>query len=260
MDADIDVRLRSNYVNLYFRGRSLARIVGRSRHPAKLEIHHKYVLENQIGEYTGHRTGDYVRFDVDGPFAVIYADHLDALIKHAQRYVGPEEVVEEKLLKSNDSKVTVCCFDRQIQVPRTRRTLDLLGLLSSRDPTLVAIEVKRYPDSRIQHVSQQLHDYLEILDPKKQGLRTDVARSYRKVCKQLRALGLPAPHPAQITSGMRVEGLVIVYDYEPRSRLLARAHKLATNLERPIYLWQPKETEHVIPAAEQWQRMGRSES
>ena len=33
-----------NYLNLYFRGRSLARIVGRRRHPAKLEIHHKYVV------------------------------------------------------------------------------------------------------------------------------------------------------------------------------------------------------------------------
>ena len=118
MDAGLDVRLRRNYINLYFRGRSLARIVGRSRHPAKLEIHHKYVLENQIGEYTGRRTGGYVRFDVDAPFAATYADHLDALIKRAQRYVGREEVVEERLLKSNDNKAAVCCFDRQIKYRR----------------------------------------------------------------------------------------------------------------------------------------------
>ena len=38
-----DAGLRDNYVNLYFRGRSLARIAGRRRHPAKLAIRHKYV-------------------------------------------------------------------------------------------------------------------------------------------------------------------------------------------------------------------------
>ena len=49
LEAELDVRLRDNYLNLYFRGRSLARIVGRRRGPAKLEIHHKYLVADQIG-------------------------------------------------------------------------------------------------------------------------------------------------------------------------------------------------------------------
>ena len=144
----------------------------------------------------------------------------------------------------------------QVQVPDTRRTLDLVGVLTHGTPTLVAIEVKRYPDNRIQNVPKQLHDYLDILDPERTGLREDVATSYRIVCGQLRRLGRPAPAPERMTPGMRVEGLVIVSDYDSNSELLPRAHRLATGLERPIHLWQPKSGESAIPPSDQWLRMG----
>ena len=254
--AGLDVRLRDDYLNLYFGGRSLARIVGRRRHPAKLEIHHKYVAADRIGDCVGRRSGNYCAFDVDTAFAEVYATHLDALIKRARAYVGPEEDVELRLLERNDSAVAVCCFDRQIQVPGTRRTLDLMGFLAGHVPSLVAIEVKRYPDPRIQDVPRQLHEYVEIFDPMQEGLRDDVARSYRTVCEQLRTLGLSAPNPTQITEGMPVNGLVIVSDYNPRSRLLPRAHELAAKLERPVHLWQPADGEFLIPVLERCVRLG----
>ena len=254
--AGLDVRLRDNYVNLYFRGRSLARIAGRRRHTAKLAIHHKYVIAERIGDRTGRRNGDYCAFDVDMSFAKIYATHLDIVIERARAYVGPEEDVELRLLEGNDSTAAVCCFDRQIQVPGTRRTLDLMGCLAGREPALVAIEVKRYPDSRIQDVPQQLHDYLDIFDPKGEGLRADVAQSYQTVCGQLRTLGLPAPEPARIKAGMPVKGLVILSDYNPRSRLLSRAHECAAALQRPLHLWQPPKGKFLIPNPEGWVRVG----
>lgn len=256
MAAGLDVRLRDDYLNLYFRGRSLARIVGRRRRPAKLEVHHKYVVADRIGDRVGLRGKDYCSFDVDAAFAGVYVAHIDALIERAQGYVGPEEDVELRLLESNGGSATVCCFDRQIQVPGDRRKLDLMGFRSGQQPVLVAIEVKRYPDPRIQDVPQQLHEYLEIFDPTREGLRTDVAESYRLVCHQLRVLGLPAPEPMHITAGMPVEGLVIVSDYNNRSRLLPRAHDLAAKLDRPIYLWQPADAEFIIPASTRWLRMG----
>ena len=255
-DIGLDVRLRDNYLNLYFRGRSLARIVGCRRGPAKLEIHHKYVVADRIGDRTGRRSGDYCAFYVDAVFAEVYAAHLDTMIKRASRYAGPEEDVELRLLKRNDSTAAVCCFDRQIQVPGTRRTLDLMGFLADEVPALVAIEVKRYPDLRIQYVPRQLHEYLKILDPTQEGLRDDVARSYRRVGEQLRTLGSSAPDPTRITAGMPVKGLVIVSDYNPRSRLLARAHALATKLERPMHLWQPADGQFLIPGPRRWVRMG----
>lgn len=255
-DAGLDARLRDNYLNLYFRGRSLARIAGRRSGPATLKIHRKYVVADRIGDHAGHRTTDYCEFELNAALAEAYASHLETIISRASRYTGPEEDVELRLLKRNDSTVAVGCFDRQIQVPGIRRRLDLTGFLAGEVPALVAIEVKRYPDPRIQHVPQQLHEYLEILDPTQEGLRDDIARSYRTVCKQLRTLGLPAPDPTRITAGMPVEGLVIVSDYNPRSRLLPRAHELAAKLERPMHLWQPADGEFLIPGPDRWIRMG----
>ena len=254
--AGLDVRLRANVVNLYFRGRSMARIVGRSRVPHRLEIHPKYVVEDRIGEFAGRRSGSYLFFDVSAGFADAYAAELPALILKAGKHVGHEENVELRLLQRNDGTADVCCFDRQVQVPGTRRTVDIVGLISKNVPALVAIEVKRYPDNRIQHVPGQLHEYLEILDPDRKGLRDDVAESYRTVCSQLRRLGQAAPDPGRITAGMPVRGLVIVSGYNPRSKLLPRAHRQAEKLERPIYLWEPGSGEFAVPPPARWRRMG----
>ena len=194
VDAGLDVRLRSGYVNLYFGGRSMARIVGRRRVPHKLWIHAKYV-PGHIGGLAGQPSGSYLAFDVDAGFAETYATELRSLIRRAEEHVGHEENVELELLRHNAEPAQVCCFDRQIQVPGIRSRLDIVGLTAGRAPALVAIEVKRYPDNRIQDVPGQLHEYLEILDWGGEGLRGDVAESYRTVCTQLRRLGRPAPEP-----------------------------------------------------------------
>ena len=254
--AGLDVRLRNEAVNLYFRGRSMARILGRKRRPTKLEIHPKYLATDRIGRFAGRPSGSYLAFDVDAAFAEDYVTDLDAMIRLARAHVGEEENVELRLLEGNGAGAPVCCFDRQIQVPGTRRTLDVVGVTTVGEPVLVAIEVKRYPDNRIQEVPGQLHEYLEIFDPGREGLRADIARSYRKVCWQLRRLGLPAPEPARVTPGMPVAGLAVVSDYNPRSKLLPRAHALAERLDRPIYLWQPEPGKFAIPPPGRWQRMG----
>ena len=67
---------------------------------------------------------------------------------------------------------------------------------------------------------------------------------------------LPVRLAHQITVGMPVKGLVIVSDYNPRSRLLPRVHELAAKLERPLYLWQPPKGEFLIPVPERCLRMG----
>ena len=254
--AGLDVRLRDDYLNVYFQGRSLARIHGRRRSPTKLEVHHKYLVADRIGDFAGRRSGYYCAYDVDATFAEAYAANLDTLIERAHTYVGREEDVEARLLERNESSSVVCCFDRQVQVPGIRPRLDLVGLLAADVPALVAIEVKRYPDTSIQRVPEQLHEYLEILDPTQEGLRHDIACSYRTVCTQLLELGLSAPDPARITVGMPVKGLVILGDYNPRSVLLSRANELAATLERPIHLWQPTHGDFLIPGPEQWVRMG----
>ena len=258
VDAGLDVRLRAGYVNLYSGGRSMGRIVGHRRVPHRLWIHGRYAAGG-IGGFAGRSRGSYLGFDVDSGFAETYARELPSLRERAADHAGREEHVEADLLRHNAGPDGVVCFDRQVQVPGVRGRLDVVGLTAGSAPALVAVEVKRYPDNRIQVAPCQLHDYLETLDRDGDGLRCDVAESYRTVCAQLRRLGRPAPEPERITARMPVAGLLVVSCYDRRSRLLSRAHGLAATLERPVYLWQPGPGERVIPPPEAWIRMGVDE-
>jgi hypothetical protein len=256
LGAGLDVRLRDDYLNVYFRGRSLARIVGRRRGLARLEVHHKYLRGDSIGDRAGRRRGAYCGFDLDSSTADAYAAQLDVLSDRAVGFAGPEEDVESRILASSRDPSAVCCFDRQVQVPGHRLRLDVMGLHAGPTPVLVAIEVKRYPDGRIQDVPRQLHEYLQVFDPRGTGLRADVAASYRRVSRQLKTLGIPAPDPSLFTEGMPVAGLVVVCDYNQRSRLLPRAHQLAATLDRPIHLWESGDGSFAVPAPAQWVQMG----
>ena len=94
VNAGLDVRLRANAVNLYFRGRSMARIVGGSRVSHRLEIHLKYVVKDRIGEFAGRLRGSYLVFEVNAGFADAYAAELPAvngggIMHHAERSGGP---------------------------------------------------------------------------------------------------------------------------------------------------------------------------
>lgn len=145
LDAGLDARLRPDAISFYSHGRSLARIEGRRRRPAKLSVHRKYLAEDRIGDYVGGGNGEYRTFDVDAAFAEVYASRVHSLVERARGHVRSEETVELRLLECNAGAAPVCCFDRQVQMPGTRRTLDLMGLISGPVAALVAIEVKRYP-------------------------------------------------------------------------------------------------------------------
>jgi hypothetical protein len=248
--AGLDVRLRANYINVYSAGRSLARLECRNGLP-QLVIHHKYVPNEKIGAYQGKREKAYCSFGVDADFATEYRAKLHSLVQRALPYQGPEEEIEFQLLNANTGSTGAFCLDRQIQVPGIRRKLDLIAVREDR-PALVLIEVKRYPDPRIQHVAKQLHEYLEIFDPTGAGLRGDVAKSYKTVCEQMKELELPAPDPSLISEGMPVEGLVVLSDYNAHSKLLDRARAQASILQRPMYLWRPEPGDFKMPDASSW--------
>lgn len=156
-------------------------------------------------------------------------------------------------MQANLEGTPLVVIDRQIVNGRPRVKLDMLALTVDRgEPTLVAVELKRGLDNRIQQVAEQALKYVKMLDPTGAGLRADVARSYRDVCEQLRALGFKSCDPALIRAWMRVVGLVALADYNPRSRLLGRALKAARRLDRPIAFCQLTGDRLTLPPSSQW--------
>ena len=123
---------------------------------------------------------------------------------------------------------------------------------SEDEPTLVAVELKRDLDNRIQEVASQTHAYLEMLDPSGAGLREDVARSYKLVCGQLKDLGLKAPSPDLIEVGMPVVGVVALANYNPKSKLLDRALADARSLERKVHFCRIEDGDLILPPPACW--------
>lgn len=91
-----------------------------------------------------------------------------------------------------------------------------------------------------------------MLDPERSGLRADVARSYRLVCRQLRALGLKACDPDLVREGMPVLGLVALANYNDKSKLLGRARRHAGQLDRTVRFCFLDDARPTLPPPREW--------
>lgn len=253
--AGLDVRLRENYWNAYDAGRSVAKIAWAGG-AARLVVHRKYLHTDAFPGVKRTAKKDYVYLPVVDRLARQFDAELPRLRLQAAGYARTEERDEVRLLRDNDGDVPVSTIDRQVQVPGTRRTLDVVGVTTSGTPTLALVEIKRDRDNRIQQVPVQLARYLDIFVGAGGGLRADIASSLALVAGQLAELGFAAPSPSRFHAGMPVVGLVVLVRYDPSSDLLNRANRAARNLAHPIWCWRPHDhTRLRLPPPEEWVRM-----
>jgi len=251
----LDLRLREGYVNVYDAGRSLARIARRRDGAVTLTIHRKYLFRTELPASGGVLRGDYVEFLLDAALAAAWMAALPALRRRAEGCRGKEEEVEEAFLRANHPGSPLVVIDRQVQIPGVQRRLDVAAVAETDDGghAFVAVELKQGLDNRIQQVPLQTLEYVTMLDPQGSGLRADVARAYRVVADQLRALGFPAPAPESVEPGMPVVGLIVLVNYDGRSRLLGRAAARAEDVGGRLFLWNaPSATALHVPAVREW--------
>ena len=260
-DRKLDVRLRDNYLNAYDAQCSLAKVQWSDGAGPSLVIHKAYLqesLDSPLAREPNLSTpkNPYLKFAVTPRLVEAYAEALPAIQKLvATDYVKPEGKWEEECSNANLEGTSLLAIDRQIVSGKPAARLDLLAIGGSDSgPFLVAVEMKRDVDNRIQEVPEQTAKYLRMLDPYGTGLRADVAESYRDVCRQLRALGFPAPDPCLVKEGMRVEGLVAIANYNDRSELLQRAFDQALRLDREIRFCRISDADLILPPEEKWIR------
>ena len=246
----LDVRLRNNYFNAYRAQSSVARVKWQTRKGlARVEIDRAYLERSRL-LFDGSKIQ---KFDVSDEFLDLFGRDMPRIRSTVDKqYASPEGEWEAKCVRANLDRVAFQIVDRQIVNSRPPLRLDVLAVSTEGDrPTVIATELKRDLDSRIQHVPVQLARYLDMLDPGGKGLRGDVAESYRMVCEQLRALGRNAPDPSLMQAGMDVVGLVALANYNPKSALLGRALRQAGTLERRIHFCFLN-TSGVVPPASHW--------
>ncbi len=252
----LDVRLRNDYLNAYRAQSSVARVEWQIRKGCpRIQIDRAYLERTRLLQ----DDKKIQKFDVSDEFLNLYEQDLPRIRSTVDKqYASPEGEWEARCVRANLKRATFQIVDRQIVNSRPPLRLDVMAISTEGDrPVILATELKRDLDSRIQHVPDQLAGYLDMLDPGGKGLREDVAISYRLVCEQLLKLGRAAPDPGLVQPGMNVIGLVALANYNPKSALLGRALEKAGTVDRRIHFCFLG-TNGVVPPSSRWFVAARS--
>ena len=179
--------------------------------------------------------GDYRCFSATEQFTEAYTLQLPTILSNALRYAGPEAVVEQKMIRaSHGSGSPVTFIDRQVQVHGVGKKADLVGLTA--EGQFVIAEAKQGLDNRIQHLMDQISEYYSVMAGPDGRLREEVARSYCKVVEQKQSLGLLPGNMRFPDDRMPVTCLLVLYGYNPRSKLLARLRRASAAHSLPVAL------------------------
>lgn len=219
--GELDLRLRDNYFNLYYKGNSLAKVTPRSK-DYKIEIHKKFSKEIfkmderfTIKEGTNKYCNIYAENkDLCRLFKKEYLDKLFSNIKEVN--YSEEIAFEQMLVTDNSDRRDLIIIDRQVTETGMGGTLDLLGLKQRKEGKdnhfyFKVIEVKLGNSKDLAcKVGEQLNRYINHIE-------LHIANwicSYKETYRQMKILGLFKQCPwdeIEIDDG--VEGIVVVGGY-----------------------------------------------
>jgi len=255
----LDIQIRNRYLDFYANGQralNLKEMSQAQRYRALL--HWKYLagLEPPGGS-TRMVDGQYLCFEASDAFTTECLALLPAIVSNARSYATAEGTVEERMIGASflpDSPAVF--FDRQVEVPGTRLRADLLGLGPAADgvPQILLVELKHKLNNSIQRLMGQVEAYYRLIAPTG-TLAPDVLASYRRVISQKHELGLLPPHIALPEDAPRVACLLVLYDYNDRSRLLPRLRVSARGSSLPVQLVCLEADTYTLPTPECWEKL-----
>ena len=223
-DTDLNLEIRANYLNIYFKGNSLLKLSEVVPARYRVEIHERF------------REGlDLPPELVDAPSAAQFVSAIPQLkaniAKHGQSSIELE--YEQLIIRANNQEPRnisdYFIVDRQYALPECR--FDLLGLYWERtgrrrnqEVPLCLFEAKFGLNSEIAQLAEQLQRYYEALQPK----AAQIAEEIDGIFHQKLALGqyrqgerVEAMQTLRVSRDMaQVRFVVLLVDYNPNSTLL----------------------------------------
>jgi hypothetical protein len=250
---NLDLQIREHYIDLYADGRRVLHLAEcRGTGEYRACIHPKYVAGLPL--LAGTRSGEYLQWTATDDFLTAYLAALPAILHQSLPYRKEEATVEEQLIRAScHASSPVTFFDRQLQVPGSRFRADLLGLMpTDNGQSVLLTELKYRLNNTIQDMSSQLDDYAQVFAPDGY-LRDDLTAAYRTVLAQKVALGLLPPAVCFAEERPVVHGLFVLYDYNPRSELLARLRIAAAQATLRTYLCLLPAGTFQLPPPSTWE-------
>ncbi|MBT3194590.1 MAG: hypothetical protein HN341_18745 [Verrucomicrobia bacterium] len=244
--GELDLRLRDNYFNLYYKGNSMAKVtVMPAGKGYEVSIHSKFTIAADGKQDLRGLTG-YDRKVVKASELrkVLSKQALDRIASRIKRVNWGEEVTfEQMLITDNPPTPEFIIIDRQVTGGALGRSrLDLLALrpvrVGSSEYKFVILEVKlgNNPELEGKVLTKQLREYIRILDDD----LPNFAHCYEKTYCQMHAMRLLGDRlPSEIKIVGPVEGMIVVGGY-------SRMAKDAIDALRQIKKSQPDSIDERI--------------
>ncbi len=253
LDRGLDLQIRENYINVYASGRSVLQL--RERGLAYEANIHRTFRDNTLLADTADR--QYRCFAADDAFVMTYLSEMGTVISNALATAKSEAAIEEHMIRRScltDSPVVF--LDRQIQTHGIRKRLDLVALSCpcNEEASVILVEIKQGLDNRIQELMTQIREYHDVFAPGG-GLRQDVTSSYQTVVHQKKQLGVIPDNVTYPSQPPRVECLLVLYAYNPKSRLLDRLRESARSSALRPKLVLIEEGCYGLPPSEEWEQL-----
>ena len=222
--GELDLAIRDNYLNIYYKGNSLANISRNKQGKYRVKIHRKFFEGTSADspDFYEEKTtsNNYSTLTLSSrkpPLRFLQKKHITQFSRRAKKVNYGEEIVfEQVLITDNMERSDLIIIDRQVTDKKLRgKRLDLLGLQQLKPENnkykFLVIEVKLGNNLELKKdVAHQLEGYLTHI---KENI-ADYQRCYEIQYSQKKLIGIfDTSQFEKIEIVNQVEGLVVVGGY-----------------------------------------------
>jgi len=220
-NGELDIAIRDDYLNIYYKGNSLAKISFGKPDKYKVAIHKKFFTDTAADATEFYEkaieSNSYMTLILSkekSPRRFLQKKHINQFCSRIKKVNYGEEIVfEQVLITDNLERDDLIIIDRQVMDKKLKKRMDLLALkqVEANRYCFLVIEVKLGNNPELKSdVSMQLKGYVDHI--KKHF--TDYQKCYEKQYEQKRKMGLinfPSFESIKIESP--VKGIVVVGGY-----------------------------------------------
>ncbi len=222
--GELELSLRDNYFNLYFRGNNAAKVTFERNGRYKIFIHRKFYPNslNNDTRFSSEISGDYRIINISSELlhALLQKKYLNEIYSKIKKENYSEELnFEQMLITDNLNRNKLIIIDRQVtDTSLNRRRMDLLALkqVQAAQYSFLILEVKMGNNPELKDkVAKQVDDYVTHITAN----FDDYKFCYETQYQQKRAFGIiTIPQWKAIEIIPQIEGLIVVGGYSGIAR------------------------------------------
>jgi len=170
--GELEISLRDNYFNLYFRGNNAAKVTFKPNDKYRIDIHEKFYPSSleKDERFSDIPSGNYRVIETTSELLhpLLQKSRLNEIYSRIKRENYSEELTfEQMLITDNLDRDELILIDRQVTDTKLKRRMDLLALKQTQGSQyqFMILEVKMGNNPELKDkVASQVSDYISHID------------------------------------------------------------------------------------------------